>query len=191
MLLNIIMLVSLVFLEKLLYGICFIRIKEPLGDNWNKLVPIRMPTVSSQIRLSIIANMLKLNKLFSPKGVRFRQVLLYAFKQIFQVCVSGLNKIAMIFLSRYEQFWIQQTVARNWFLQILIDNIFAMIDRRICEETVGIRMGTNLFQLSPRGSFIRITGVWFTQIPITYTFSIWDYNVCLAYACLRFTQGSA
>ena len=54
------MLVSLVFLEKLLYGICFIRIKEPLDDNWNKLVPIRMPTVSSQIRLSIIANMLSI-----------------------------------------------------------------------------------------------------------------------------------
>ena len=65
-------------------------------------------------------------------------------------------KIAMIILSRNEPFWIQHKVVRNWLLRPLIDNIVAMINGRICEKRVGIRMGNNCFLLWPTGSFIRI-----------------------------------
>ena len=54
------MLLSFVFREKLLYGICLIRIKEPVGHNRKQLLPIRMPTLFSQIRPLIIATMLSI-----------------------------------------------------------------------------------------------------------------------------------
>ena len=47
----------------------------------------------------------------------------------------------------------------------------------------------NLFSLD-RCLVYTQTGVWFTQIQITQTFSRWDCKVCLGQAGFQFTQGS-